>query len=359
MLHSNKNNTLDFSGQSIYAGIDVHNKMWKICIYCDELELKPMTSPPSPDNLIKHLRKNYPGANYKCAYEAGYMGFWAQHEFKKEGIDCIVVNPADVPSKNKEKMFKTDRIDCRKIARSLRNGELDGIHVPSREELENRNLLRMRQLTVKKSTRIKNQIKAMLSFYGIKISDENCKRSWSKKHIKYLENISMKLPSGNISLKMLLEELKFYNDTLERLTKHVNELSLDIRYREDAENLTTLPGISTLSAMILLTELIDIRRFKSLVKINSFVGFIPSEYSSGEKEMRYGITRRGNPYIKRILIECAWMAIRKDPALLMSFKKYCRVMNSNKAIIKIARKLLNRIRYVLLNKKPYEIGVVK
>lgn len=359
MLHSNKFNTLDFSGQSIYAGIDVHNKMWKVSIYCDEIALAPMTSPPEPSKLIRYLRKNYPGAKYICAYEAGYSGFWIQQEFDKEGIECLVVNAADVPSRDKEKRFKTDRVDCRKIARCLKNGELEGIYIPGQEELENRNVLRLRYLTVKKSTRAKNEIKAMLSFYGIKITNEDCKQSWTKKHIKYLETISLTQESGNNSLKFLLNELKYYNDTLQSMDSNINKLSGDIKYKEDSEYLRTVSGIGRLSAMIILTEIIDIRRFKSLEKLTSFVGLIPSEYSSGEKEIRYGISRRGNPYLRKTLVECSWVAIRKDPALLMSFKKYCRTMNANKAIIKVARKLLNRIRYVLLNKKPYQIRIVK
>jgi transposase len=257
MLH--QNNSLDFSGQSIYAGIDVHNKSWKVCLYCDNVSLNPMTMPPEPIKLINHLRKNYPDANYQCAYEAGYSGFWIQSEFKKHGINCIVVNPADVPTTNKEKNFKTDRIDCRKIAKSLSNGELRGIFVPHREELEDRNLLRQRSWTVKKLTRVKNEIKAMLSFYGINHQSESCKRNWSKRHIKYLETISLSNECGNIAYKLLLEELNFLKNMINKITKSINELSNQPKYKEDFKNLITVPGVGKLSAMILLTELIEIK----------------------------------------------------------------------------------------------------
>ena len=99
------------------------------------------------------MRKNFPGGSFSCAYEAGYSGFWIEEALRKEGVDCIVVNAADVPSKDKEKRYKTDRIDSRKIARCLRSGELEGIYCPSREELEDRSLLRTRQELVKQLTR--------------------------------------------------------------------------------------------------------------------------------------------------------------------------------------------------------------
>lgn len=141
--------------------------------------------------MIRHLRKNYLGEKYKCAYEAGYSGIRILQEFQNTGIECIVVNPAVVPSKDKDKAFKTDRIDFRKIAGSLKNVELEAIYVPGRQALEDRNLLRMRHSIVKKSTRTRNQVKAMLSFYGIEKSTEDCKKSWTKKNIKYLESITL------------------------------------------------------------------------------------------------------------------------------------------------------------------------
>jgi len=126
---------INFNGQNIYVGIDTHLKSWKVALYHDEIALKTFSQDPDPKLLVNHLRKNYPNANYQCAYEAGFSGFWLQKALTKQGIKCIVVNPADVPTTDKEKKFKTDKRDCRKIARSLRNKELDAIYVPSDEGL--------------------------------------------------------------------------------------------------------------------------------------------------------------------------------------------------------------------------------
>ncbi|MDZ7742428.1 MAG: hypothetical protein U5Q03_13815 [Bacteroidota bacterium] len=98
-----QNNKIDFSGQNIYVGIDSHLKSYKVSLYHDDIALKTFSQDPSPDILVKHLRKNYPNANFFCAYEAGYSGFWLQRSLEKLGINCIVVNPADVPTTDKEK----------------------------------------------------------------------------------------------------------------------------------------------------------------------------------------------------------------------------------------------------------------
>src|SRR5512143_4141151 len=168
-LAMNKISKLDFEGQEIYVGMDVHKKSWSISIFTEEFEHKTFTQPPEVGTLVNYLKRTFPGASYKTVYEAGYSGFWIHDRLQEHGVQCLVVNPADVPTKDKERTKKTDRVDCRKLARSLRSGEIDGIYVPSRIKAEDRSLLRTRHSTVKKQTRCKNQIKSILCFYGIHI----------------------------------------------------------------------------------------------------------------------------------------------------------------------------------------------
>ena len=123
---------MDFSGQSIYVGLDVHKKSWAVSIFSEQCAHKKFTQPPEADKLAQYLKRNFPGAAYQAVYEAGFRGFWAHDRLQEQGVNCIVVHPADVPTTNKERTSKRDRTDCRKLARSLRNGELKGIYVPTR-----------------------------------------------------------------------------------------------------------------------------------------------------------------------------------------------------------------------------------
>jgi transposase len=118
-------------------------------------------------------------------------------------------------------------------------------------------------------------------------------------------------------------------------------------------------GISTLSAMTFLTELADIDRFKNLDKLASCIGLVPDVRGSGEKETNSGITSRCNPHLRGVLVEAAWITVRKDPAMMMAYNQMLRNVSKKVAIIKIARKLLNRIRYVLKNKQEYVPAVVQ
>jgi transposase len=151
-------NKLDSSGQSIYVGLDVHKKSWSVSIFSERCEHKTFTQPPEVDKLVRYLNRNFPGANYHAVYEAGFSGFWVHDQLRERGVNGIVANPADVPTTDKERTNKRDKVDGRKLGRHLRAGELKGIYVPTRRQLEDRSRVRTRQSLVRKQTRCKNQI---------------------------------------------------------------------------------------------------------------------------------------------------------------------------------------------------------
>ena len=120
-----------------------------------------------------------------------------------------------------------------------------------------------------------------------------------------------------------------------------------------------MPGIGLVISFILLSELETINRFKNLDRLSSYVGLIPSTNSSGEKDRVGNITRRSNKKILRTsLIEAAWVVIRQDPALLLKYAELKNKMSPNEVIVRIAKKVLNRIRYVLKNEQEYVKAIV-
>lgn len=112
-------NKISFRGQKIYVGIDVHLKSWSVTVLSETSVLKKFSQHPSPEALYGFLTRSYPGAEYHSVYEAGFCGFWIHERLTALGIDNIVVNPADVPTKSSEKLRKTDTVDSGKLARSL------------------------------------------------------------------------------------------------------------------------------------------------------------------------------------------------------------------------------------------------
>lgn len=356
-----KINEKTFEGQSIYVGIDVHKKDWKVTIMTAELSYKTFSSVPKAEKLGAYLKNNFPGATYYSAYEAGFSGFWLHKELTKLGIHSIVVNPADIPTTDKERKQKEDLRDSRKIAHSLRSGQLRGIFIPNEAALNDRMLLRTRHALVKDLKRSKNRVKSMLFFLGVSLPDRfsSAGSTWSKPFIKWLEEISFDYPTAKSAMDAHLDQVRHLRSCVLKVTRQINVIAKSNHYHENHALLIGMPGIGTLTAMMLLTELGDIGRFKTFEDLCSYVGLVPSTSSSGENDIDTGITPRRNVRLRSALIESAWVAIRNDPALLSSYQSLIKRMPGNRAIVRIAKKLLRRIAYVLRTKNAYERGVIK
>lgn len=355
-------NELNFLVQNIYVGIDVHLKSWNVTILTEHLHHKTFTQPPSASSLVHYLTHNFPGGVYQSAYEAGFSGLWAHYELIKMGVNNIVVNPADVPSTQKEQLQKTDSMDSRKIARSLRSGELTGIYIPAISTLEARSLLRSRSGIVKDLSRMKQRIKSLLMFYGIPYPSvfEKSATHWSKRFMKWLsEEIAFSTVQGKEALALLVNSATGQRKLLLEATRKIRELSRTADYEEPLRLIRSVPGVGFITGMTFLTEIEDVSRFANSDKLAGYIGLIPTSHTSGEKESKGEMTFRGQAKMKSMLIESSWFAARIDPALSQCFSSLAQRMESNKAIIRIARKVLNRIYFVLKYKKEYVCSVVK
>ena len=349
---------VDFTGQVVCIGIDVGNRRWDVRAMVDEVMCRRFSQAPDPNALVRYLHRQYPGARYRCVYEAGYCGFWIHDRLRALGVECMVINPADVPTSDKERTHKSNRVDAGKLTRNLYHGTLRGIYVPARSSLEDRTLVRMRTMFVRKQTRCKNQIKALLQYYGHHGPTGEREQYWSRAYIRWIEGVVMERPAGQEALQTLLGELTFLRNQILQLTQQIRALAKQSHYDANVQVLCSVPGISVLTAMVLLTELVDIARFRSPDQLASFVGLVPGEHSTGEERDDTGLTHRRNPYLRYLMIEAAWTAIRTDPALTLAFVTLSKRMKKTEAIVRIARKLTNRARFVLKTGQPYVPGTV-
>ena len=347
----------DFTGQDVFVGIDASKRNWRVAVRVGQQFHKRFAQAPQPEILMAYLRRHFPGAQYHCVYEAGYEGFWIHDRLRALGAGCIVVHPADVPTSDRERQFKNDPVDADKLARDLSNGELQGIYVPARSLLEDRTFIRMRNCFVRKQTRCKNQIKAFLEFYGHRVSEEHLERYWSRAYIRWIESLTMERPSGQQALHALVQELLFVRQIIAGINRQIRHLACEEPYAGVVPYISSVSGVSLLAAMIFVAEVVDINRFNTLDELASYVGLVPGERSSGESQVFTGITHRRNAALRHIIIECAWAAQREDPALLHAFTQLSRRMPKNRAIVRIARKLLNRMRCAWKNRQPYVVGV--
>ena len=349
-------NELNFKGQNIYAGIDVHLKSWTVCILTEKLEHKRFTQPPDAKVLYNYLTRNFPGATYHSVYESGFSGFWAHRQLESSGIHSIITNAADVPTSQKEKLQKDDPVDSRKLARALRSGDLEAIYVPSSSTLEERCLLRTRATLVKDMQRCKQRIKSFLYFFGIRYPERFSQSGshWSNNFMRWLkEEVQTAEESGKQSLHLQIQQVEEMRKLLLLVTRQIKSLAANEKYASNVKLLRTMPGIGLITAMTLLTEIESVERFEDTDHFAAYAGLVPDRHNSGDTKKDGEMTCRGQATLKKAIIESTWIAARKDPALSLAYNRYVHRMDPNKAIIRIARKFLNRIYYVLKNKKEY------
>lgn len=352
---------LDFTGKMIYCGIDVHKTSWKVCLLMDDRVLKRFSQPADAKILVKTLKQQYPGAAYRTTYEAGFCGFYPQRMMANLNVDCIIVNPSDIPTMDKEKHQKSDTVDCSKLARCLSAGTVNGIHIPSVQQQDDRSIVRNYLQFVKDQTRCKNRISSALYFQGFtpKLGDNGDRQVyWSKNYIDQLKALPMATPQARRSLDLLIGGYENARNQVHLTTLELRKLAQEDRYKAQVSLIRSVPGIGEIGAILFLTEIGDFGRFKGTDQICSYIGLIPNTYSSGEHDRASDLTYRGHPKLREILIEGSWKAIGLDPAMTLAFSNYCKRMKKNQAIIKIAKKLLVRIRYVMIHQQPYVSSVI-
>ena len=341
-----KCSTVSFKNQVIYCGIDVHKQSWHVSIRHCRQQMETFNMNPDAGKLVRHLKRNYPEAEYRSVYEAGFSGFEAHRELCRMGVMNIVINPADVPTSGKEREYKNDRTDSRKLARKLENGSLEGIYIPEPENLELRSLTRRETQLTGNIVRIKNRIRSHQFFLGLKF------RSWSGCSLKIMESDAVK--RHDYALQSNLRELRFLREERIRVIRSERECLKRLNREKVQENLQSIPGIGFRTAVVLQAELWELSRFPGKDSLCSYVGLAPHTVGSGEhEEIKFGGNRK-KKQLHYLLIESAWRAVRFNLEYrarygAMLAKGAC----PQRAISIIAKKLLLSIRAVWLQNRKF------
>ncbi len=356
---SKKGKEIFFTDQVFSIGMDVHKHQWTITIVTDGVKLKTFTIEPDVDKLLNNLNRNYPGGTFKFVYEAGFCGFWIQRAFSARGYYCIVINAADIPTTQKDKVNKNDTVDSRKLAFKFDSrNSLKAIHVPSVEEEAFRDLYRYRFNLMKSLTATKHRIKAFLLKYGIPIAAEFKNEKWSKKLIVWLKAVDSIHKYSRIAYLSYIEDLESTEAKIKRTNKTIQSIiDSNERLREIYNIIKSAPGLGPICTYAFIAEIWDIKRFKTFDKLSNYIGLIPMTKNTDKKVISKGITFRHKKKLRCMLIEASWIAITKDPIMLQRFLELKKRMKANKAIIRIAKKLLRKIYYIWKKNESYVLAV--
>jgi len=340
----------------LFIGIDIHKRSWKIHCSTDLFAGKSFSMPPDPFKLQEYVQKHFPDHEVSTAYEAGCCGYSAHRSFESFGWKSLVVNPADIHRKGKERYTKTDRIDAQLISRELKDGRLESIVVPDKEREELRSLFRRRNELVKDLRRVKSMIKMQLLYFGIKVPAEFDNDHWSHAFRHWIDSQEFNYPTARETMASKMRNFRF-------IDKELRDVSTQLRaycrkhFKKDYYLLRSVPGIGGIVAVGILSELGDLRRFNSLKHLAGYVGLAPGIYESGANSKSTGMNPRCHRLIRSYFVEASWQAIRTDPVLQAYYRKHLG-KDVKKIIVKVAHKLLSRTLAVIKTETPYEIGVV-
>jgi transposase len=289
-----------------YVGLDVHKNSIHVALLLPDrdepVEWSEAHTVEAIRRLARKLGRETPGP-VECCYEAGPTGYVLQRRLRELGMGCTVIAPSLTPIRPGTRI-KTDRRDARKLAELFRARLLTEVHPPTESDEALRDLFRCREDVRQDLTRARHRMsKFLLRRHCIY---RQTKHHWGTRHLAWLRALKFEdRPSQAV--------FESYLFTVDQLTERLRQLDLELAtaaqeqpYREPVAWLRCFRGIDTVTAVGLVAELHDFRRFRSPRQLAAYVGLVPSEHSSGDSERRGAITKTGNRHVRRLLVEAAW-----------------------------------------------------
>lgn len=344
---------------SSHVGMDVHkNEIVVAMVLRGEdaaIEWKLRNEPGAVRRLAKKLKREAVG-ELICVYEAGPCGYTLQRQLSREGIKTQVIAPSLIPRKPGERI-KTDRRDARKLASLSRAGQLTEVHPPSTGDEAVRDLCRCREDAVGDQMRARHRLSKMLMRLGFVY---RAGRNWTQAHRRWMRSLAFEEASTRVVFDDYLCAVEQLEERVTTLDRAISEVSTQAPYAERVGWLRCFRGVDTTTAMTILSELHDFRRFEDPRRLMAYLGLVPSEHSSGDRRRRGAITKAGNSHVRRVLVEASWH-YRHRPAVGIKLRK--RREGQPAEIIALADKAQRRLnrryhRLVLGRGKPTQKAVV-
>jgi len=324
-------------------GIDVHKKSVYVTALDEDGKVLEQYETANSDDEWRKFREKYIELKPDIAMEMSTSGKYVARLLRDLGFSIHIADPANLALIFKSSK-KNDKEDSYKLAKLLRLNELPEVHLPSKEAESLRNLVRYRKSLGEDITRLKNKIHAILSKYGISI---NASDIFGKKGLKEIEKVSSILsPEDRFILNNILLRI---NELLAIESMVEEEITKILENNDKVRLLMTIPGINVYSACAILAEIDDISRFPTKKHLASYAGFVPRQDQSGDRDIRGHISKHGPSTLRFIMVNTAHNVIKYSKRMRNKYLSLVRRIGKNRAIVPIARILLEKI-FIMLKK---------
>jgi len=334
----------------LYVGLDLHKRFSVTSVLSKEGEVMSQRKLPNEEGRIIEFFKTFEEP-LSIAMEATSNWYWLYDLLEAQGYEVKLSHPLKTKAIASAKV-KTDKIDSLTLAHLLRTNLLPSSYIPKKPLRSLREILRYRASLVSIKTQVKNKVHAILAKNNITHPFSDL---FGKEGLLFLKFLKLE-PSYQ-------KVLQGYLELLETLKVQIKEVSEEIEAKASsdpqAKLLMTIPGVGYYSALLILSEIGDIKRFPSARKLASYAGLVSSTYSSGNTCYHGRITKQGSPSLRWIMIEATLQLIRKPSPFQKFYLKLARKKGSKLARVATARKLLTNIYYMLKNNETYSLSLKK
>src|SRR5919109_3036988 len=291
---------------TLFIGMDIHKDSIAVDYVAQDhgaevIYLGPIgTRQGDLDQLIRQMPSK--AKHLIFVYEAGPCGSWLYRYLTNKGYDCWVVAPSLIPKKPGDRV-KTDRRDAVQLARLARSGDLTAVYVPKVEDEAIRDLSRAREDAISDLKDAKFRLKAFLLRHDIRYTG---RATWGPAHLRWLAEVVCPTPAQHIVFQEYVRAVNEHTERLQRLEQALQEHVQAWRLHPVVEALQALRGVQFTVAVTMVAEIGALTRVDNPRELMTFLGLIPSEYSSGERRQQGAITKAGNTHARRALVEGAW-----------------------------------------------------
>ena len=322
---------------SVYVGIDVHRKRSQVAVIDQAGQvLANRNVPNGVEPILKVIGGLPPGT--AAAFEACYGTSWLVELLEDYGFDPHLVHPSRCKAIASARL-KNDKVDAAILAQLLRADLLPEAWIAPPPVRQLRALLRHRVALVRLRTRLRNRIHAIVADYG---HDRPAGGYWTGPGRAWLAA----LPLPAVSRELIGDDLGLIDALQERIDRLDGEICQRARSDPRVKILTQLPGVGPFTALMILAEVGDIRRFASARQLASWAGLTPTVRGS-DRVAHYGhISKEGSAWLRWVLCEAAQTA-KRSPQFAATFQRIAQRRGKKIATTAVARKLLTRAWHLL------------
>jgi len=327
-------------GTAVWMAIDISRSKAVYCLRWEGSEQRRLSTPLGIEH-VRALLDHYRGCQVHVAYEACGFGYELAWWLQEQGVEVSVIAPSRV-ERLPGLQVKTDRVDAGKLARKLEKGDLKAIYIPRRTVHEQRQLGRTYAQCLKERKRAQVRIRSLMQEQGrlgpLPAAGWKAYSTWLN---------GQNLPESVRLCVQVHEQLRGVADhQAKRMNAELYTLARSAEYRPLVTALSAQAGVGWQSAIRLVLELGDIERFRTTDALPHYLGLTPSQYSSGELDHRGHTLKCGPGFLRALLLQCAWSAVRHgdDPELKECFTTLAPRIGRKRAIVAVARKLSIKLR---------------